>query len=457
MPSSGWAASDTTEPLAHFPPGFSTAIAAPVALGLPPIQSARLIVALSAFASAAIIYLLIASATSPLAAALAAAAAIVTPALVSVHLAVLSEPLFLVTVLATLAAMTATSLAASPITATPRSSAVPALLTGLAAAAAASVRYVGVAFVAAAVLWTLAQRGPWSRRLRDAALAGVPATIVLGLWIVRSTRAAGKQGIRKFGSYGRLGYSLREALDTLTRWLAPHVSAAPWRALAAVAAVLATVAIAIGGMRVIHRRADPAGRMLAAIGVLAMAYAGILVMSRLFADPNIPFDDRILAPLILLIELAVAIAAWGWWHASAGRWTRRAAAAGLAVWLVGSVSVSRGLVSDALTDGDDFAATQWRYSPTVAWVRANAPHTPLFTNWPVALYFHAGRGSHILPAGLDPLTLRRFAARVSRAGGIIVGFDTPSVECAPPDSIASRLRLRPLARLADGTIWAVGD
>jgi hypothetical protein len=97
--------------------------------------------------------------------------------------------------------------------------------------------------------------------------------------------------------------------------------------------------------------------------------------------------------------------------------------------------VSRGMINDARTDGADFAATSWRYSPTIAWVRANAARRPLYTNWPAALYFHIGRGSHILPAGLDPLTMRRFRARVARTDGIIVGFDVPTIECALPDSI----------------------
>jgi hypothetical protein len=40
-----------------------------------------------------------------------------------------------------------------------------------------------------------------------------------------------------------------------------------------------------------------------------------------------------------------------------------------------------------------------------------------------------------------------------RQHGVLVGFDTPNSDGVAPDSIASRLRLQPLARLADGTVW----
>jgi hypothetical protein len=448
VPSSGWGTSDTTEALAHFPPGFSTAIAVPVALGLPPIQSGRLVVALSAFASAAILYLLLAWVASPLTALLGTAAAIVTPALVSVHLSVLSEPLFIVAMLLAVAAMTAQP----PPDA--RWSGAAALRVGLAVAAAALVRYVGIAFVVAAVVWMLAQHGPWRRRLRDAGLAALPATLLLGAWIVRSTRLAGKESIRKFGRYRDVMHTVHEGLDTIMRWLAPDVLAAPWRLMAVAAVLLTIVVIAPAGLRKISDWYPRATRMMAAAAILATTYAGFLVASRLFADPNIPFDDRILAPLFLLVEIALAVAAWQW-AGTRDRWARGAAAIVFGVWLAGSFVVSRGMINDAMTDGADFAATSWRYSPTIAWVRANAARRPLYTNWPAALYFHVGRGSHILPAGLDPLTLRRFRARVARTDGIIVGFDVPTIECASPDSIASRLRLQPLARLADGTIWAL--
>ena len=48
-PTARWWSSDSTAALAHFPPGFATALAAPVRLGMDPMQGARLVQALCAF------------------------------------------------------------------------------------------------------------------------------------------------------------------------------------------------------------------------------------------------------------------------------------------------------------------------------------------------------------------------------------------------------------------------
>src|SRR5512140_3445816 len=48
IPSGDWDSPDGTSPLAHSPAGFSLAVAAPVALGVPPVQAARGIEAVAA-------------------------------------------------------------------------------------------------------------------------------------------------------------------------------------------------------------------------------------------------------------------------------------------------------------------------------------------------------------------------------------------------------------------------
>ena len=51
IPSAAWTSADSTAPLAHFPPGYSSLLAVPVRLGMAPVQAARLVNALAAFAS----------------------------------------------------------------------------------------------------------------------------------------------------------------------------------------------------------------------------------------------------------------------------------------------------------------------------------------------------------------------------------------------------------------------
>ncbi|HWZ60456.1 MAG TPA: hypothetical protein VNW46_15860 [Gemmatimonadaceae bacterium] len=441
VPVTPWTAVDTSGMLAHFPPGFPTAIAAPIAVGLSPIQAARLIVALSAFASAVLLVLLVDTAAGRSAALTAAAGAALTPALVTVHLSVLSEPLFLALMLATMMAC----LARRP------------GVTGALAAGAVMVRYVGLALAVAAVIWFLRQPGSWRRRLREAALAGVPSVVLLGAWVARSSREAGTRSIRELGVYGSVSRTIAEGFSTVCDWLAPGSTGMRWRAAAVAVAAVVVGAVLAGAWRAFRRapadgggRAPQTVRLAALVGAL---YVAMLVTSRVAADPSIPFDDRLLSPLILLTEIALVIAAAMWWRRTPDRRAQMVVVAAACVWVVASAVESGSRVKEALTDGDDFASTEWRFSPTVAWVRAHAAGVPLYTNWPAAVYFHAQRGSHELPRAVDPLTLRRFGERLERQRGILVGFDAPNAEGVSPDSIASRLRLRPLARLADGAIW----
>jgi hypothetical protein len=442
VPVTPWTASDTTGLLAHFPPGFSTAIAAPVAFGMSPIQSGRLIVAVSAFAAAVLLILLVGAAAGSAAAVIAFVGAAVTPALVNLHISILSEPLFL----AMLLGMMMSCLARRP------------AATGALAAGAVMVRYAGVAVAAAAVVWFLWQPGSWRRRMREAVIVVGPSLVLLGLWVARSWRApGGTSNIRALGLYGSLRGTIGEGLSTVCDWLAPGSGGTSWRGVAVTLTVLVIAAVGVGAWRA-FRRAPVDGRAPLTVvlaGVIAVCYVGMLIASRVAADPNIPFDDRILAPVILLAEIGLVIGGAIWWRRTPVVWMRGAVVVAGVVWALASLRVVRGRVGDALRDGEDFASADWRFSPTVAWVRANAgTAATLYTNWPAAVYFYAARGSHELPRSLDPLTLRRFGERLVRQRGVLVGFTSPNPDGVSPDSIASRLRLRPLARLADGSVWA---
>lgn len=441
VPVTPWTANDTSGPLAHFPPGFSTAIAAPVAVGMSPIQGGRLIVALSAFVSAVLLILLVGAAAGTGAAVIAFVGAVVTPAVVNLHISILSEPLFLAVLLGAMIACLARRPAVS----------------GALVAGAVMVRYAGLAVAAAAVVWFLWQPGSWRRKVREAAIVGGPSLVLLGAWVARSWRTpGGTSNIRALGLYGSLMRTVGDGVSTVGDWLAPGSEGTSWRGVAVALAIVVIAGVAVGAWRAL-RRAPVDGRAPLTVllaGLVAVCYAGMLIASRVAADPNIPFDDRILAPLILLAEIALVIGGAIWWARTPVVWMRGVVVVVGLVWAVASFRVVRGRVGDALRDGEDFASTDWRFSPTVAWVRENARTATLYTNWPAAVYFYAARGSHELPRSLDPLTLRRFGERLVRQRGVLVGFTSPNPDGVSPDSIASRLRLRPLARLADGSIWA---
>jgi hypothetical protein len=461
VPTSSWAVADTSEPLTHFPPGFSTLIAAPIALGVSPLQAGRMVVVVAAGATWAGLVALIALAAGVRTGLIVGLAALCTPALVTLHLSILSEPPFLTALVVVLAGMWALSESPAPWR---------AFATGLGLAGAVMLRYVGVSLGVAAVWWGVigqarARLSPPQRAGR-AALLVAPAAATLVPWLLRSVHVGGPASVRQFGAYGDLGATARDGLETIAAWIVP-VGIGSWRF-----AVAGLVLVGVGLMArsvwqrvsrtaagngetapavVAVRRAE---RLLAIIGSVAGAYVTFIITSRVLADPNIPFDERILAPVLLLGEIAIALVIGIWWRGRR-RLTRVAVAVGVLAWFVASGVVSVQRIAFARDDGNDFAGSDWRDSPTIAWVRSprGGGQRTLYSNWPAALYFQAHRSSHDLPATLDRLALHRFRERLARSHGVVVGFTTASPDVASPDSVARLLGLRQIARFDDGSVW----
>jgi hypothetical protein len=292
--------------------------------------------------------------------------------------------------------------------------------------------------------------------VREALLAGLPSVVLLAAWVARSARSAGgTSNIRQLGLYGSLSRTVAEGFSTVCDWLAPGSGDTSWRGVAVTVTAVVIAAVVVGAWRALRRAPTDgqAPRTILLAALIGVLYLAMLATSRVAADPNIPFDDRLLSPLILLAELGLVIGATIWWRRTPVRLARLAVVVAGVVWATASARVVRERVVDALRDGEDFASADWRFSPTVAWVRDSARAVTLYTNWPAAVYFHAGRASHELPRSLDPLTLRRFGERMVRQRGVLVGFSTPNPDGVSPDSIASRLRLVSRARLADGSVW----
>jgi hypothetical protein len=196
--------------------------------------------------------------------------------------------------------------------------------------------------------------------------------------------------------------------------------------------------------------------LIGAAMLLGAWYLIVLVASRAFVGGTIPFDWRILAPLIVLLEVMAVASVAHWWHAY-HRPLHVAIGIVAAAWLVAAGVVTFNDAQWAATEGSDFAASEWRASPLVAWVRANGRGHPLYSNWPPALYFHAHRIARELPDSTARNDLPDFAEAVRKGHGYIVAFDSPSPDVIPPDSLAALLHLERVVRTSDGTVWQAPD
>jgi hypothetical protein len=456
-PTARWWSSDSTAALAHFPPGFATALAVPVRLGMDPMQGARLVQALSAFVTVAVLVLLVSEAAAPVAGVLLAAALFSMSSMHEVHVSVLSEPLFLACVALALLAMV-------------RRPERP-WLAGVAAALATLTRYAGVSVVGAVALWSFARRGSLVTRLRRAALALLPALVTQGLWFVRTRRIGGAEPIRKLSLYGDLGSTLHQGATTLTWWLVPNPDEwnekLPHQRGAALAAgcviLLIVLTAAWRAYRSSAARAEPRAelpegvRLLAAIGLLIVSYAGILLLSRLVADPNIPFDERILAPVMLLGATLAATGIGLWWRSTASALPRIAVVGALLGWWAAAGSHTRNEARWVFDHGSDFASDQWRHSDLIDWARSEGAAHPLYTNWPVMSYFYLRRPARDVPRLAETARMGEFVDSLRARGGRILEFASPGIEYVPLDSMAKVPGLRVVARRGDGVVLAPTD
>jgi hypothetical protein len=454
VPSSSWMATDTIAPLVHFPPGFPVAIAAGIAAGATPVNAARVVEATAA-AVTVLSLMLAANAAGGLVAALVAFGVVAaTPAFVMVHGSVLSEPLFLA-----LLALFTWQLARERRGVDTRRT----LVLGALAAAATLVRYAGASLVVAVVFeawWTVEGpwRGSWWQRARRAFVAAELPVVVLAIWVLTRPHSDDAEQIRDVGLYTRgIGDTLMGGLNTAARWLAPGVNTDGVRTMAALAVLAALCALAVRTVRAARRGtvAAPERRLYRATTIMLASYALVVGASRLLADPGIPLDDRMLAPVFLLAALGVGIALAGYWRALLPE--RRGIVlltAGIAAsWMWGSEEVGAALVNDSRWDGGDLAAHEWTASPLVAWASHAPPGTALYSNWPAVIWFHTSRAAHELPWVLDSNTVNEFRAKIGREHGALLSFRARAEDYAPPDSLAALAGLVAVGRWRDGTIW----
>ena len=442
-----WRSADSTTALAHFPPGYPTALAAAIAVGASPANAARIVNAGAAFITVAVAAALVTSVAGLVAGLSLAVALLVMHAMVLIHFSVLSEPLFLACLVCAVAAMERFGRA-------PNEGARlrAAALAGAGGAGAILARYAGIAVVGAVVLWCVAPPAPIRARAQRALVAALPAGVLFGAWVARSYFMSGPRSIRAFGAYGGFGDTLAMGFSTVVAWLLPLTSddtlpGQSWIALCFLGALL--VVTTRGAFA---SRDTAAASVLRALATVATCYVAVLVASRLLADPDIPFDERILAPLFVIVAIGVAIALATWWRV-AGRLARGVTAVLLFAWFAASFRASEDDVEWVLENGFDFAQVQWKASPLLAWGRINAARRPLYSNWPPAIVFHLHRAAHELPNDSTAAVLHAFADTVRARGGVVLAFDQPSPGRIGVAALARAPGLRAVAHLADGTVF----
>jgi hypothetical protein len=164
---------------------------------------------------------------------------------------------------------------------------------------------------------------------------------------------------------------------------------------------------------------------------MAASYVGVLIASRLTADANIPFDERILAPFILLVMIGVSLAVGRAWHG----WGLLLRGTLAALFVVSSFEICA--VPDRRRSRPSHASTTKRACCSRCAAKTRFPcSTPIYLTGRRRSISASQTRAGLLTRATSPL--RTFGDTLAKRGAVIVAFDAFSPDCIPPDSGSDR-------------------
>ena len=445
---------ESNEPITHFPPGFSIALAALSLLGAHPLNGARLLNMLLFGVNAALLGWLGWRMTRSAWAGVALAALfVVNDSLLRVHAVAMSEPLFLFfSLLAFLSFERAWQTMSPPAAPARRKKSLAQPpdrslrwmgITGLLTSLAYLTRYSALALAATFLVAILILGNGWSLRLRRAAsfLAGFLPLVIA--WSVRNVWAAGNLTNRTLFWHPINSETLMQGLRTFSGFLIPikewrqPLFKTPELFLAAAGLIALVILIWLIG-QVRQRRLSPSSSSPEILGwvngLYIFGYLGAILFSISFFDASTPLKARILAPIYLpLLLLLVGAGAWVWRRF--GRVGQGVVlAVGLFLFSVSAVGQGR-TVSELSKGGLGFASFRWANSEIMSYLRRLPQGLVIYTNEPGAVYLYTGHPCRPLPVRMDPVTglehdnfeqgMEMVRQEVKAGLAILVVFDRP--------------------------------
>lgn len=456
----------TQESITHFPPLYSLVLAAAAGPHGDP-AGAAVTVAVLLFSGvivvsgAALIYIQ----RDPAAGVLVGALLASSPILMSVFSWAMSEPLFLLLGLLSLALLVA-GLQGDRLGLI--------LASGAAAGLAYLTRYVGAALILTGLLLILLRRGA-SRRANLTALAAfaAPALVGVAAWSLRNLTVGGTVTNRSLVWHSVSLTKWKSPLSLLWGWLLPLEF--DYAALLATGAVL-LILLALGTFRLvrtwsaIRHSIEDWRRHLSFVGATAAflgVYSATVALSLMFVDAATPIDDRIAAPVYVGL-MVILCAAWAHGLRRTPRaWIRAVLLVMAGILIVSYSDRTRVLTEGLKREGQGYASEGWQRAPIVAAARELPPSALYYTNNKEAFTFFTGVGAYGLPVERDNVTgkanpvlaedLDRILHRLGESGGAVVLFGGPEVEAewrylAP---LLSELELH--VAVSDGRIYTAPD
>jgi len=204
-----------------------------------------------------------------------------------------------------------------------------------------------------------------------------------------------------------------------------------------------------------YRDQDLANRIISPAWLLACyGYAFVVIylftvcIGRAFFDPLIPFDDRLLSPVVIVSILLIAALLTNKWS-DFGTPLKSV----IILFITGLVAMnsirSYQLIQSYHDSGRGYSSARDHVSETYRYLRLH-PDAPIYSNAPAALYFWLGRHTQPLP-GEDQLTEMRAVLKAS--DGFVVIFDSIPLELYHLTLDEVTQGMEPVIDLSEATIY----
>ena len=319
------------------------------------------------------------------------------------------------------------------------------------AVVASLARYVGIS-VALAIAIALV-----GLRLR-AALLAIASLLPIAAWFVRNAIVSGAASEKTLVWHPPSGKSLVQGAQAIGSWVVP--GGIP----AGIAGAVAIFTLLVWGMRRVTASKDALPSALRTCLIFGSCYLGVVVLARTVLDQNIPFDTRILAPLQVIVIIAVCVALGSRLPEKRGALLLALAA------LIAAGAVSRGLWAASEFSRlpvAGYTGEEWRRSETLAFAGDLTDSVAIITNTPDPIWIWHRRASHFLPPRSSLYSgeanenysrqLQELRAATSCDEAVVVFFDRPTRKPARSIDpvIVEEMELELKKDLADGAIYDV--
>jgi Dolichyl-phosphate-mannose-protein mannosyltransferase len=397
-----WLASN--QPVTHFPPGFSSALALIGLSGLDPLRGTRFLNSLLFGANAFLLGILGWRMTkSKIAGILLALLFGVNASLFNVHAVAMSEPLYIFFSLAAFLTFSEYFIAQKNIW---------LVLTACFVSFAYLTRYAGLALLLTFLVSLVLLHETWKKRLQSAMIfMGASLPFLLG-WGIRNKIVADNATNRILVYHPISAENIQTGIHNFSEFLVP---VEVWRRalikvpnfFVVVLSLLALILLAwvvYKGFRKFLQPATERPELLSFTnGLYVFAYLSSIVSTMLLFDASTKFKLRILSPVyVSLLVLLVLVGCWLWEKRSVFARALTVVFATLILSL--SIYDTTGLVTKLHKGGQGYASFQWYDSQAMDFLRGLPKNISIYTNQPGPVYLYAGRPSYVLPDLFDPVT-----------------------------------------------------